>query len=204
MEKDLLTVLENKANHKWWLPTNFNTESGEMCINPGEKKEFLNVNNGSIYARYERIELVPEKDESGNLCSRVVTHRRKTWTPPENQGLSLIVQNEEGDPRVSCSYKEGDFSIVSPAGIEIEVFDIDPRLTVAKYKRFVYVPQTYERLFDPRMTEGYRTVIKGGEFKGVLREEEELRKLEEMRRIIFSHSIRAMKDIEVKNLVKRG
>ena len=147
---------------------------------------------------------MPEKDESGNLCSRVVTHRRKTWTPPENQGLSLIVQNEEGDPRVSCSYKEGDFSIVSPAGIEIEVFDIDPRLTVAKYKRFVYVPQTYERLFDPRMTEGYRTVIKGGEFKGVLREEEELRKLEEMRRIIFSHSIRAMQDIEVKNLVKRG
>lgn len=204
MEKDLLTVFENKASHKWWLPTELRGDSGEMCIKPGEKKEFLNADNGSIYARYERIELVSERDEDGNFRSCVLTHRRKTWTPPENQGLSLVVQNEQGDPRLSCSYKEGDFSIVSPAGIEIEIYDIDPRLSVARYKKLAYTPQTSERLFDPRMTEGYRTVIKGGEFKGVLRDEEELRKLEEMRRIIFSHSIRAMQDIELKSLVKRG
>ena len=204
MEKDLLTVFENKANHKWWLPTDFRGDSGEMCIKPGEKKEFLNANNGSVYARYERVELVSERDEEGSLRSRVVTHRRKTWTPPENRGLTLIIQNEEGDPRLSCSYKEGDFSIASPAGIEIEIYDVDPRLSVARYKKLVYTPQTFERLFDPRMTEGYRTVTKGGEFKGVLRDEEELRKLEEMRRIIFSHSIRAMQDIELKTLVKGG
>jgi hypothetical protein len=147
---------------------------------------------------------VLERDEEGNLRSRVVTHRRKTWTPPENRGLSLIVQNEEGDPRLSFSYKEGDLLIVSPAGIEIEIYDLDPRLSVARYKKLTYVPQTFERLFDPRLTEGYRTAVKGGEFKGILRDEEELRKLEAMRKIIYSHSIRDLQDIEVKNLIKRS
>ena len=204
MNTDLLTIFENKSKIAWWLPKDFNVYGGEIRINPGEMKEFLNDNSGSIYARYEKVELVEEKGANGDLRHRVVTHRRRSWAPPEDRGLSLIVENESGDPSTRYSYREGDFAIVSPAGIEIELYNIDPRLSVARYKRLVYMPETHERLFDPREPDGYRIVVKTGQFKRILRDEAELRKLEELRLAIYSHSLRELQDIEVRRPHGKG
>lgn len=204
MENDLVTIFENKGRIVWWLPKGFDAASGEIRIDPGERKEFLNEDNGSIYARYEKVELLPERDENGELRHRVVTHRRSGWRPPEHNGLSLIVQNDVGNPSSSYSYREGDFTIVSPAGIEIELYNIDPRLSVARFKRLVYTSETEERLFDPRAQDGYRVAVKRERFQCVLRDEAELRKLEELKVAVYSHSLREVQDIEVRRLRKKG
>jgi hypothetical protein len=75
---------------------------------------------------------------------------------------------------------------------------------VARYKRLVYMPETHERLFDPRVPDGHRIVVKTGQFKRILRDEAELRKLEELRLAIYSHSLRELQDIEVRSLHKKG
>lgn len=204
MDNGLVTIFENKGKIVWWLPKDFSASSGEIRIDPGERKEFLNENNGSIYARYEKVELLPERDENGDLHHRVVTHRRSGWRPPEHNGLSLIVQNDVGSPSSRYSYREGDFTIVSPAGIEIELYNIDPRLSVARFKRLVYTSETEQRLFDPRVPDGYRVAVKHEEFQRILRDEAELRKLEELKVAIYSHSLREVQDLEVRRLHRKG
>jgi hypothetical protein len=204
MDNDLVTIFENKGKIVWWLPKDFAGTSGEIRINPGERKEFLNENNGSIYARYEKVELLVERDENGDLRHRVVTHRRSGWCPPEHNGLSLIVQNDIGNPASRYMYREGDFTIVSPAGIEIELYNLDPRLSVARYKRLVYTSEAEERLFDPRVADGYRVAVKREEFQRILRDEAELRKLEELRVAVYAHSVRELQDIEVRRVRKKG
>ena len=199
------TILENRTKIPWYLWKN-GTESSEFQIAPKSVLEIESEADG-MYAPYERITRTEHRGKHDERIIEVKCERRKHYDPPEVQGWTLCIENMTGDPTGAQSYREGDFRVNCPYRIPIMLWNLDPRLSVCQFRRLYRTEDKIVRVFDPRTSDGYRTVTQQGTMVGERRSEIELQRLQADRDQIQKRSITELRALERDRLAreeKRG
>lgn len=182
-----ITLIENKTNARWCIPKGIHFGEGQMLVAPNSQVEFRNADEAAIYARYSRITLITKLNDEGERIYLVKTERHRDWKPPKKRGWTLLIINETGNPLYLHAYRSGELCVQSLAGVELELFNIDPREYLSQFKRLERTQDSIKRYPDPRARGGYREVLESGVFRPIPREEQELVEIEQERRRLASH-----------------
>lgn len=176
----LITVFENKTeNIDWELP--YTRESVKtFLLRPGQKYEFENSGDESIYAPYQRITARQIRKEEEEFRFHLDLKEQKGWEEPARnpQGFYTEFRNN-GQHQIQNFFLDENLLLRVPFGIPVTI-DMDPMANWAKFE-VIEVREISRRIW---INQGDNYVDARSKNFYILRSEDELKRLFETRKKI--------------------
>lgn len=171
---EILSTARASRSRNWEIPILCLNSHASINLSPGKQHEIIADDEFGCYAQYESVSLDPSFDENGQFVPKVNVVERKGWVEPAWQELNIIMFNDDmSSLNAPPCYWSQAFVVDCPAGIPI-VLPCPYDLAVAKFSSLSYQGISFERVYDPRVSDNYRTVSRGGGFIGTLRTKDEI------------------------------